>query len=69
MGMRGRRPHGEVTCDAQRDAALRFLRAAMAPVQQPLWSSAVIESAAAVVEATDPPGMTGTQIGQLLAQL
>lgn len=41
----------------------------MAPVQQPRWSPAVIESVAAVLEATDPPGMTGTQIGQLLTQL
>lgn len=40
----------------------------MAPVPQPPWSPAVIESVAAVLGATDPPGMTGPQIGQLLAQ-
>lgn len=40
----------------------------MAPVLQPPWSPAVIGSVAAVLGATDPPGLTGTQIGQLLAQ-
>jgi len=41
----------------------------MAPTPQPPWTPAVIESVADVLAATEWPGLSGGQIGQLLAQV
>jgi len=41
----------------------------MAPTPQPPWTPAVIESIADVLGATEWPGLSGDQIGQLLAQV
>jgi len=40
----------------------------MAPAPQPPWTPAVIESVAAILGATEWPGLRGGEIGQLLAQ-
>jgi len=41
----------------------------MAPAPQPPWTPAVVESVADVLGATEWPGLSGGQIGQLLAQV